>query len=256
MKQYPQKERLFFDIEVSPNVVLSWRTGYELSISPDNILEERAIICICWKWEGEKKIHSLEWDKKQCDKKMLEKFIPILNSATEAIGHNGDRFDLKWIKGRCLFHRIPTYPRYTTIDTLKIARANFNLNSNKLDYIAQFLGFGGKMETGGFGLWKSIVLDKCEKSLSKMVRYCKKDVALLERVFQELRSYAPHTTHYGVKDGLEAHTCPNCTSTKTGLQKTRTSATGAIKRQMQCKRCGTYFSISNRAYENHKELAS
>jgi uncharacterized protein YprB with RNaseH-like and TPR domain len=243
------KRRLFFDIETSPNVVLSWRTGYKLSIPHDNILEERAIICICWKWEGEDEVHSLTWDKRHCDKRMLREFTDIINSADEAIGHNSDRYDLKWLKTRCLFHRIPMYPSYVTLDTLKVARNQFLFNSNKLDYIAKFLGFGGKMETGGFDLWKAIVLDRCRESLTKMVEYCKKDVILLEKVYQELRTYTPHKFNYAVAYGGEKQDCPNCESTRVIVSKTRTSATGIIKRQMQCRDCGTYFTISNRVYE-------
>ena len=247
------RRRLFFDIETSPNVVLSWRTGYEVSIPHDNILEERAIICICWKWEGDSEVHGLTWDHRHCDKKMLVAFSKILNSADEAIGHNSDRFDLKWIKTRCLYHRIPMYPSYTTLDTLKIARSQFNLNSNKLDYIAKFLGFGGKMETGGFDLWKAIVLDKCRKSLDKMVKYCKRDVILLEKVYEELRTYAPHKFNYAVAYGGERADCPNCESVRTHISKTKTTAQGVVKRQMQCNDCGTYFTISNKAYEERSK---
>lgn len=244
------RRRLFFDIECSPNVVLSWRTGYEIRIPHDNILEERAIICICWKWEGDKKVNFLTWDNDHCDKKMLEEFVPILNSADESIGHNSDRFDLKWLKTRCLFHRIPMYPKYTTLDTLKVARNQFLFNSNKLDYIAQFLGFDGKMDTGGFDLWKAIVLDGCRKSLAKMVSYCKQDVILLERVYQELRTYAPHKFNYSVAYGGEKHDCPNCESIRTHISKTSTTASGIVKRQMKCSSCGCYFTISDKAYQD------
>jgi uncharacterized protein YprB with RNaseH-like and TPR domain len=243
------KRRLFFDIETSPNVVLSWRTGYELTIPHDNILKERAIICICWKWEGTDEVHSLTWDRRQCDKKMLKEFVAIINSADEAIGHNSDRYDLKWLKTRCLYHRIPMYPNYTTLDTLKAAKSQFLFNSNKLDYIAKFLGLGGKMETGGFDLWKAIVLDKCMESLKKMVAYCQKDVVLLEQVYQELRTYAPHKFNYATAYGGECRDCPNCESLRTHLSKTKTTALGVLKRQMRCNECGTYFTISNKAYE-------
>lgn len=52
-------KRLFFDIETSPNIGYFWRTGYNLSITPDCIINERKIICISYKWETEDKIYSL-----------------------------------------------------------------------------------------------------------------------------------------------------------------------------------------------------
>jgi len=141
-------KRLFFDIETSPNIGLFWTAGYKQNISHENIIKERAIICICYKWAGEDEVHSLTWDKNQNDKKLLEQFIKILNDANEIIGHNGDRFDLPWIRTRCLYHRIPIFPNYTTLDTLKNSRSKFKFNSNKLDYIASFLGLGKKIHTG------------------------------------------------------------------------------------------------------------
>lgn len=69
--------RLFWDIETSPNVVLSFRIGYNLNLGHHSIVRERAIICICWKWEGEKKIHSLQWDKHQNDRDMVIAFMKV-----------------------------------------------------------------------------------------------------------------------------------------------------------------------------------
>ncbi len=99
----------------------------------------------------------MQWDSKQCDKKLLQDFIKVANEADELIGHNGDKFDLAWIRTRCLFHRIEMFPTYNTIDTLKIARSKFRFNSNRLDYIGKFLGLGQKNHTN-FDLWKDIML--------------------------------------------------------------------------------------------------
>ena len=68
-------KRLFFDIETSPMIVYSWRVGWKLTIPPENIIEDWKIICISYKWEHEKKVKNLVWDKNQCDKQMLIDFI-------------------------------------------------------------------------------------------------------------------------------------------------------------------------------------
>lgn len=246
-----ERKRLFFDIETSPNIVLSWRTGYQITIDHDNILSERAIICICWKWEHEEDIRSLTWSKKHDDRKMLVEFSKVINQATEVIGHNSDKFDIKWFNTRCLYHRIHICPEIRSIDTLKIARSKFYFNSNRLDYIAKFLGIGGKMDTGGFGLWKAIVLDKCSESLAKMVEYCKRDVQILESVYNELKSFAKPKTHYGVLMGGESYSCPECGHDRPKVSKTRVLPSGITQKQMLCKnsKCERYFTISNRAYQ-------
>ncbi len=183
------KRKLLFDIEVSPNVVFTWRIGGDIALAPDNIIEERAIICIGYKWYGESKTHCLRWDNGN-DRDMLIKFSQIINSADEVITQNGDNFDIKWLRTRCLFHRIPLSPKFNSIDTLKMARAGFKFNSNKLDYMGKIMNVGQKIKTD-YDLWKDVVLHRDRKALDRMVEYCKEDVNLLESVYDVLQEYSP-----------------------------------------------------------------
>jgi transcription elongation factor Elf1 len=246
-------KRLFWDIETSPNVVLSWRVGYDIKIDNDNILTERAIICIGYKWEGEKASHVLRWDENQCDKAMLKQFLAIANKADEMVAHNGDKFDLTWFKTRCIFHGLPTLPEYKTVDTLQWARKKFLFNSNKLDYIAKYLGLGGKIKTE-FGLWKDVVLKKDAKALRRMLDYCKRDVELLEKVWDRLRQHTKHKTHAGVVAGRDKWTCPHDGSENIRVARgPRITAGGSKSYQMQCKDCGLSYSISATAHKAYQE---
>jgi hypothetical protein len=233
-------KRLYFDIEISPNVVYSWNTGYNIKIDPENIVTERAIICICYKWEDEKKVHYLTWDKGN-DKKLLKEFIEIINSADEVVGHNSDKFNIKWVRTRCLYHRIPAMPKYKSIDTLKLSKSQFKFNSNKLDYISKYLGFGGKIKTS-YDLWKRI-MNNDQKALDQMVRYCKKDVLILEEVYKSIQLYSPHKTHVGVHFGGYKSDCPKCGSEKVHSRGYSTTAAGTISRRCNCKDCNTWFSV-------------
>lgn len=239
------RKRLFFDIETSPNIGLFWEAGYKKNIDYSNIIKERAIICICYKWEGEKEVFSLNWDSKQDDKKMLEKFIEVADTATELVGHNGDKFDLAWIRTRCLFHKIPMFPKYTTIDTLKVARQKFRFNSNRLNYIADYLGIGQKIKTE-YSLWKDILLKKDKIAMEKMIKYCKKDVSLLEQVFVALKGHIEAKTHYGVIFGEDRGSCPECGSDDLIKSKKVVTATGLIRIQYRCKTCGKYCSKTDK----------
>ena len=64
-------KRLFFDIETSPCIVYSWRVGYQINLSYENVIEDWKIICISYKWEHEDTVKNLAWDKNQCDKRTL-----------------------------------------------------------------------------------------------------------------------------------------------------------------------------------------
>jgi len=234
-----KRKRLYFDIETSPNIGFFWTAGFKLNISTESIIKERAIICICYKWEEDKVTHSLNWDSKQNDKKMLQEFIKVANEADELVGHNGDKFDLAWIRTRCLFHRIDMFPTYTTIDTLKVARSKFKFNSNKLNYIAKYLGIGQKIHTE-YDLWKDIVLNKDKDAMDKMIKYCKMDVILLEKVHKELSLHIPAKTHYGVIFGGDRGSCPECGSDDLVRNNKRVTASGLVKIQLRCKTCGKF----------------
>ena len=234
-----KRKRLYFDIETSPNIGMFWSAGYKQNIDYSNIIKERAIICICYKWEDDRQVHGLTWDENQDDKAMLEKFIEIANQADELVGHNGDKFDLAWIRTRCLYHQIQMFPKYVTIDTLKVARSKFRFNSNRLDYIAKYLGIGHKIKTD-FNLWKNIVLHKDQKALNYMVKYCKMDVSLLEQVHKKLSTHIDRKSHYGVIFGQDRGSCPECGSDNLIISKKRTTAAGVKKIQYKCKTCNHY----------------
>lgn len=237
-----KRKRLFFDIETSPNIGFFWQAGYKKNIDYSNIIKERAIICICYKWEDDKEVQCLHWDSKQCDKALLIKFIKIANQADELVGHNGDKFDLSWIRTRCLFHRIDMFPYFTIIDTLKVARGKFRFNSNKLNYIAGYLGMGQKIKTS-FDLWKEIVLNKDKRAMEKMISYCKKDVILLQKVFKELNNHIMAKTHYGVLLHNDRGSCQECGSNNLIINQTVTTASGLSRVQYKCKNCGKYKSV-------------
>lgn len=240
-----KRRRLFFDIETSPNIGLFWEAGYKKNIGYENIIKERAIICICYKWEDDKEVHSLHWDSQQSDKKLLEKFVETANQADEIIGHNCDKFDLAWVRTRCLFHKIPMFPNYITIDTLKISRSKFRFNSNKLDYIGKYLGIGKKIKTD-FHMWKDIILNNDKVAMGKMIKYCIQDVILLEKVYKKLSLHIPSRTHFGVIFGQDRGSCPECGSDDLGISKYITLVSGTRKVQYKCNTCCKYHSKTDK----------
>jgi len=236
-------KRLFFDIETSPNIGLFWTAGYKLNISHENIIKERAIICICYKWQGKDKVYELHWDSKQDDKRMLTEFIKIANEADELVGHNGDKYDLSFIRTRCLFHGIEMFPNYDTIDTLKQSRSKFKFNSNKLDYIAQYLGVGAKIQTS-YNLWKDIVLEKDKEAMSKMIEYCKMDVEILEKVFMKMKGHFVNKLHHGLLLGGKKHSCPECGGIELRIHAKKISASGYQKFSIRCTSCYKFHTVA------------
>lgn len=244
-------KRLFADIETSLMKVYAFSCGYNLNINHEAIIQERKIICVSYKWEGEREVTTLRWDKDQNDKALLEKLSKVMEEADEIVGHYGDHFDWPWIRTRILFHKLPPVPVWKTIDTKALASRYFYFNSNKLDYISSFLGHGKKLKTD-FNLW--VRVDKGERAaLDYMCKYCGIDVRRLESVYHDFEPYIPSSTHAGVQAGLDKWTCPRTGSTKVKLSKRRVTASGQLKYQMQNTETGAFYSISAKAYEQYTE---
>ena len=245
-------KRLFYDIETSYNIVKSWRIGFNINLNMEDIIQERAIITIAYKWEGEEDVTVLSWDK-GCDKKIIEDFVKVMAKADELVGHNVDRYDTKFIMARALKHNISVLPKYQSTDTLKLAKKHFMLNSNKLDYIAQYLGIGHKTKHRGLSMWDDIILRNDPKALEEMIEYNVQDVFLTEQVYHKLMEYSLPKVNHASKQTGDKHTCPQCGSDHAELHKTYISGTGTKTRLMNCLNCSTNFTINNTNYTKFYE---
>lgn len=247
-----KRKRLFYDIETSFCEGHFWRPGYNQTIHPDQITSHGKIICISWKWEGSKTVHNAHWGlQKQCDKKLLKRFIKELNKADEIVAHNGDRFDIKWIRTRAAFHGLDMRPKYNAIDTLKLCKKYFNLHSNRLAEVAKFFNLEAKKDAGGLQTWVDIVYNKSREALDRMLWYCDGDIVTLEEVYKYIRPYTMPKLHYGVLSGGNKFQCPECGSNKVHHHKRYTTAQGTIQHYMRCAddSCRTKYKINNKQYQ-------
>lgn len=242
-------KRLFLDIETCPNIGYFWSAGYKVDISYQQILEERRIITAAWKWEGKDKIHDIAWDNDRQDEKLVHKLTGVMNKADEIVAHYGNGFDLPWVRTRAMRHGI-VVPNWKSIDTKAWSSNYFYLNSNKLDYLAQYLGLGAKIRTE-YDLWKDATGGNNRQSkaaVEKMRTYNRMDVILLEKVFKVLSNYCPLPSHAGVMEGNARWSCPKCGGDNIAYCKPTVSKTGIVKHEMLCKDCPKYFVIPNVAY--------
>jgi predicted RNA-binding Zn-ribbon protein involved in translation (DUF1610 family) len=241
-------KRLFFDLETSPNIVWTYAIGHKIGINHGQIIQERAIVCGCWKWQDEDEVHSITWTKGKDDKRIIKAITPVIEKADEVVAHNGDRFDIKWLRTRAFLHRLP-FPAYIkSIDTLKKARGKFLFNSNRLDYISKVTGGHGKLEYGGQSTLNKIYLDNDQEALSKYVEYCKVDVIELQRIYELMQDYIEPDTHVGVMKGNERYSCPKCGSCNIKRQGKRVYKTGTVRYRMKCKDCDYKYSLAQSVF--------
>lgn len=248
-----KRKRLFYDIETSFCQGHFWRPGFNQTILPHQITDYAKIISIHWKWEGKDKIHNLNWGiDKQCDKKMLEKFIKEMDKADEIVTHNGKRFDTPWIRTRCLYHGIPMKHTYNEIDTYKLCKKYLNLPNNSLKEVCKYYGLPAKVDAGGIQTWIDVIYKKDKKALKHLLYYGDGDIISLEAVFQKLNSYVAHNLNYATLRGGEKFHCPECGTLSTH-NKFYTTAAGTLMHYMRCNNypdCGKIFKINNKTYQD------
>ena len=228
---------LFLDIENAPNTAYVWGLWQETT-SSEMVDKEWYVLTWAAKWLGEKKIISSalvdfpkEYKKNpENDKLILLKLRDLINQADIVCAHNGINFDMRKINARFIMNGIPPANPVRVIDTLLVARKYFFFTSNKLTDLGKYLNCGSKIETN-FKLWKGCMSGD-KNSWSKMVKYCKNDITLLEKIYLKLRPYMSQHPHMNIES--ERPCCPKCGSNDIQFRGYSITSTGKFRR-FQCK---------------------
>lgn len=228
-----------FDIETTPVMSYTWDL-YPTAISHDSIVSDWSIICACYKEVGKDKVHALKIKKVGDDYQVVKQLAEVLSSADVIVGHNIDKFDIKKLKARLIYHRLPPLPKLYTIDTRKKAK-EAAFTSNRLDYLMKFLTGQGKMHVD-YQLWLD-VMKGSKIAVNKMVEYNKVDVIRNEELYLILRPYMNAHPHSGVAKGHTKEACPKCGSTKTHHQGVRVTVTGGKQQRIKCQDCGSWHHV-------------
>lgn len=246
---------LFYDIETSFCKGHFWRPGWNQTIHPHQITEHAKIISIHWKWQGGKVQH-LHWGlKKQCDKKMLKKFIKELERADLVCTHNGKKFDTPWLRTRAMYHDLDFPHDLREVDTYKLAKKYLNLPSYSLKEVCNYYGLESKKDAGGIQTWVDVVYHKSQEALDHLLYYGDGDIISLEAVYNKLRPYIAPQTHFAVKGFQEKFHCPNCGNLP-HYKSMHTTAMGSVYHRLQCsdrKECRTQFKVNNVTYQRYQQ---
>lgn len=234
-----KKRILLFDIENSPLLSYNWGIWEQNAIE---VKEEWYILCFAYQWLGEKTVHvralpDFPGYKKnmQDDYKLVQELWKLFDQADILIAHNGDAFDIKKANARFLIHGMEPPHVYQSIDTLKIARRHFKLDSNKLDDLGQYLNLGRKLPHTGKHLWFGC-MNGDPKSWKLMKEYNKQDVVLLEKVYRKLRGWDT-TKKTNLNYLYQSNSCPKCQSKEHISKGYDYQASGAYQ-AYKCLNCG------------------
>lgn len=242
MSKTPKTKVLFLDVENSPNLSYTWGK-YEQNVI--DFKKEWYMLSFAYRWLGVGSIgaYSLPDFKlykkdKTNDIELLKELWKLLDEADIIIGHNLDRFDLRKTNARFLAHGLGVPSPYKTVDTLKVAKKYFFLNSNKLDHVCKYLNIGGKIKTGGFDLWLACMSGD-KSAWARMIKYNKNDISLTEKLYEKLKPWIASHPNVNVLTGKK-DACPKCASSKV-QSRGYVIAGGNKKRKYQCQSCGGWY---------------
>lgn len=187
---------LFFDIETAPITAYAWGL-YDQTIGLNQIIEDWFILSYAAKFGGDDRFFYLDQrfaNPITDDFQLLCGIHHLLSEADIIVTHNGDKFDRKKLNARFIKHGLEPLNHYQSIDTLKIARKHFAFTSNKLSYLAEFLGCqtlkSDHSEFSGFSLWSECMKGN-QAAFEAMQAYNQTDVDVLVQVYQKLAIWEP-----------------------------------------------------------------
>jgi len=241
---------LHLDLETFPHQVLSWGL-FNQNISTNQILKPGYTLCFAAKWHHDKEI-IFKSGHHDGHSEMVKQAWYLLDEADVVTSWNGQRFDLPILQKDFLLEGLgPTSP-FAQVDLLKTSRRQFRLASNKLDYVAQQLGLGTKVQHKGMDLWKECEQGN-EESWTTMRSYNIHDVVLLERVYNRLMPWIKGHPNHALYTDSEKPVCRNCGSSNVhsrGVQHTNTLS----YRRYYCNACGTWMRGKNNITDKEKTV--
>jgi len=232
---------LHIDIETSPNTAHVWGL-WQQNVSLNQLQESSYTMCWAAKWHGDKhvifkSVKIAKSGKKTRVKSMLKHIWRLLDEADAVVHYNGCKFDIPTLNKEFLLHGMTPPSPYHQIDLLRVARKQFRFPSNKLDYVAQQLGCGGKVKHIGHELWvRCMAGDK--KSWKDMEKYNKQDVVLLEEVYNKLLPWITSHPNHALYTDIERPVCTNCGSSHVVRKGTETTKSMSYQR-FKCAKCDT-----------------
>ena len=187
-----------------------WKHTIGYRIHPDDVLEWPRTICAAWRWYGTRRVEfAAEWLSDR--KTFLGQCWDLFDEAEIVVGHNMAGFDAKKLSGEWWADLGLTPPSpYKVVDTLKVARSRFSLESNTLQALLTRRGLAGKTDKYSIEMARAAVAG--DRKAQRQIRaYNAGDIHASELLYDDVRGWIPGHPHIGLYSG-EEESCPNCGS--------------------------------------------
>lgn len=229
---------LILDIETSPHMAYVWRM-WKQNINPKAWVKKSYIMSYSAKWLGEKEV-MYEENRTDNDKSLVKSLFDLLDEADIVVAHNGQKFDLPRIIGRGLVHNFSPPSPYFVVDTLLVARREFDFVSNTLAALCEELGLAEKGEHKkfpGFDLWVGCLAGD-DEAWAEMKEYNVRDVVSLEELYLRIRPYIRNHPNVARTVEGEKIACPKCGSENIQWRGYYYTRAGLCYKRFVCMDCG------------------
>lgn len=128
--------------------------------------------------------------KRSDDRALVEEIFALLAPCHIAYAHNGDRFDVRWLRTVALKYGLQM-PKLKLVDPCALAWKKYLLGRNSLEAVADFLGLSDKKDANGRPLeklhispdvWRHALMDDDDAAWGALSERCESDVELLNVV--------------------------------------------------------------------------
>ncbi len=214
-----------------------WKHTIGRRIHADDVIEWPRTICAAWKWYDNPDVHfAAEWEVGGYDG-FMRRLWDVVDTCDVIVGHNMAGFDERHLLGGWAEMGLPAPSPYKIIDTLKVARGRFSMESNTLDALAKRLGVDAKTDKYDVTTAKAAVAGDRDAQ-AKLSEYNRGDIIASEALFDRPRPYAKGIPHLGMwtDDPLA---CPNCGATMR-LTGKRVHANVQAYEALTCPTCGAH----------------
>jgi uncharacterized protein YprB with RNaseH-like and TPR domain len=122
------------------------------------------------------------WKKNRSDDKgIISDIAEELRKHAIVITHYGSKFDLPFLRAKMVKHSLDPLPQMFAVDSYKIAKANFQVSSRRLQNLSRFFDLGEKSSVEG-DLWMQAAYDGSAEAMDKILEHNVQDCNLLEKL--------------------------------------------------------------------------
>ena len=234
---------LYYDIETT--LAKSYHFNYwKTNIGVKQMIEPSHMLSHAWCWGEDGEVFSSILTQKEAldkdDERIVLEAWTLFDKADIIVAHNGKRFDVGKCNGYFLKYGLPKPSPFKVIDTLEIAKKNFNLPFKSLEYLAKFLNVELKLDAGGLETWIG-----CERgdqeALDTMAEYNRGDIITLREIHKRLKGWDNNGVNIALYNDEHDSVCTHCGSDDVSVLTDKYAYTP--QRKYQVYRCGSCSAI-------------